>query len=685
MNQDQLNKIRMAAGLAPKYDRAEREHLAEKATQKSTEQKSLTEAANNRAPANVIKDIARRHLNIRSLETQNVDEKDFHEVSVWAVEAALKAAFKAGQDVTAKKMVKEADESKSEVKKAGVEYDPKGGERYPEDDCCDPDEKVKTKEMKKGKSAENYKTPKNKTAEQMSEAKKADCDYDSDGKVETPEKEYKGSRDKAIKKAMKKKDVKEAYPYPLSSSTERLEKIVKTGNPDHDDVKAARTELERRKKKEKVSEGKKADKDYDKDGKVESPEAEYKGSRAKAIEKAKKKEKMNEMDLELDMGDSDMGGADELKQRRLELIRRAAEKVRGAGDIVDVGDPMDDEGSIEWPEEVRGRHPEEDNWGDEEDLTGEMGFGGGDFEFDEEDCEYAMSVFQPEDEEAYALGFDAFRKGAPMASDDVSDDFRNGYETARMTRMSAVAEGSSATYDNPKGTRVNADAKSGTKAVKGNVYKDFPKKDVMLKAPKVKADASSGMNAKTGRMYSDVPHKDNSMKAKAEDKSRAGLKKIGEAADATVFDKEYHHPAGANGHWDMAQHKDKPHVQDGGQMEKVKVPTDIKKALRDEIAALREDSGKVRYRDEDRADFYENTAEVFEMLLHHLEEGTRHSLLLAQIDMNRVMSPMVNRLPRNVYMYIVRGGKPASLNELFYEVKVKADKGADLSKEDYTK
>ena len=40
--------------------------------------------------------------------------------------------------------------------------------------------------------------------QKMYEGKKADKDYDGDGKCETPEAEYKGSKDKAIKKAIKK-------------------------------------------------------------------------------------------------------------------------------------------------------------------------------------------------------------------------------------------------------------------------------------------------------------------------------------------------------------------------------------------------------------------------------------------------------------------------------------------------
>ena len=63
-------------------------------------------------------------------------------------------------------------------------------------------------------------------------------DFDKDGKVEKPEAEYKGVKDKAIKKAMGK------------------------------------------------TEAKKAKKDFDKDGDVESPEAEYKGVKDKAVKKA---------------------------------------------------------------------------------------------------------------------------------------------------------------------------------------------------------------------------------------------------------------------------------------------------------------------------------------------------------------------------------------------------------------
>jgi hypothetical protein len=42
-------------------------------------------------------EIAINHLFVETLETRNSDSLDFHEVSVWAIRAALEAAFAAGQ------------------------------------------------------------------------------------------------------------------------------------------------------------------------------------------------------------------------------------------------------------------------------------------------------------------------------------------------------------------------------------------------------------------------------------------------------------------------------------------------------------------------------------------------------------------------------------------------------------
>ena len=44
-----------------------------------------------------LEQIAKEHLLIETLKTQHSDSLDFHDVSVWGVKAALKAAFEAGQ------------------------------------------------------------------------------------------------------------------------------------------------------------------------------------------------------------------------------------------------------------------------------------------------------------------------------------------------------------------------------------------------------------------------------------------------------------------------------------------------------------------------------------------------------------------------------------------------------------
>jgi hypothetical protein len=44
----------------------------------------------------ILTEIAKTHLNIATLETRRSDSHDFHEVSVWGVRTALKAAFDAG-------------------------------------------------------------------------------------------------------------------------------------------------------------------------------------------------------------------------------------------------------------------------------------------------------------------------------------------------------------------------------------------------------------------------------------------------------------------------------------------------------------------------------------------------------------------------------------------------------------
>ncbi len=44
----------------------------------------------------VIERIAHEHLHIETLETQNRDRLDFHDLAVWSIKSALEAAYAAG-------------------------------------------------------------------------------------------------------------------------------------------------------------------------------------------------------------------------------------------------------------------------------------------------------------------------------------------------------------------------------------------------------------------------------------------------------------------------------------------------------------------------------------------------------------------------------------------------------------
>ena len=44
-----------------------------------------------------LEQIAQKHLGVSTLKTQLSDSLDFHDLAVWSIEAALKAAFEAGK------------------------------------------------------------------------------------------------------------------------------------------------------------------------------------------------------------------------------------------------------------------------------------------------------------------------------------------------------------------------------------------------------------------------------------------------------------------------------------------------------------------------------------------------------------------------------------------------------------
>lgn len=45
----------------------------------------------------LLAEIAKKHLNLETLETRNSDSLDFHDVAVWSLKEALQEAYKAGK------------------------------------------------------------------------------------------------------------------------------------------------------------------------------------------------------------------------------------------------------------------------------------------------------------------------------------------------------------------------------------------------------------------------------------------------------------------------------------------------------------------------------------------------------------------------------------------------------------
>lgn len=55
----------------------------------------------NKIYSEMLTKIARKHLNLKTLETRGSDSKDFHELAIWDIKTALSQAFKAGYAVGA--------------------------------------------------------------------------------------------------------------------------------------------------------------------------------------------------------------------------------------------------------------------------------------------------------------------------------------------------------------------------------------------------------------------------------------------------------------------------------------------------------------------------------------------------------------------------------------------------------
>ena len=102
--------------------------------------------------------------------------------------------------------------------------------------------------------------------------------------------------------------------------------------------------------------------------------------------------------------------------------------------------------------------------------------------------------------------------------------------------------------------------------------------------------------------------------------------------------------------------------------QKIDVPAKVLNALKKEIKELR-DAAQNMSNDNYTRNFYNDTADAFDVILDHLEKKNVHCMKMAQIHTTKLMSPMIHKLPDVVFDFISRGGAPETLNTLFKKVK----------------
>jgi len=104
--------------------------------------------------------------------------------------------------------------------------------------------------------------------------------------------------------------------------------------------------------------------------------------------------------------------------------------------------------------------------------------------------------------------------------------------------------------------------------------------------------------------------------------------------------------------------------------ETIKVPADIKSSLRSKIKELFDSEERYRTIDPQSASFMLTAGHALEDLLNHLEDGDVTGIKRAQVFMSSLMGPIIELIPNNAYDFIVRGGIPRTISNIFKEIKV---------------
>ena len=104
---------------------------------------------------------------------------------------------------------------------------------------------------------------------------------------------------------------------------------------------------------------------------------------------------------------------------------------------------------------------------------------------------------------------------------------------------------------------------------------------------------------------------------------------------------------------------------------KMKVPGEVKKAIKDEATQLRKEADNIKNRDKDRSEFYTDVADALEEINKCLDIGTVESFKKAQVFMSSLMGPITQRIPNVAYKFLTGSTEPTSLKDLFTQVKNK--------------
>lgn len=103
----------------------------------------------------------------------------------------------------------------------------------------------------------------------------------------------------------------------------------------------------------------------------------------------------------------------------------------------------------------------------------------------------------------------------------------------------------------------------------------------------------------------------------------------------------------------------------------VTVPASVMSSLKKKIKDAKDEAEKYKGRDDAVEGFNLTLADALETLLKHLEKGTVHCLKMAQVDMTKLMSPLLHEIPNDVLEFITHGGEPKSLKDRFMKLKNK--------------